>query len=102
MLVNAINIFEPLPVHRLAELRLSQQLCSDRIGKTRVSSMEEIEAAKARMNSGDDDVMNGIEIEKEIDRDLYGRVSRFERELSGILDGISQLGSRAICEFQAF
>jgi hypothetical protein len=36
--------------------------------------------------------MNGIEKEKEIDRDLYGRVPRFERELSGILEGISQLG----------
>ena len=58
-----------------------------------MSSMEEVGAAEARMNSAKDDLMSYIEKRKAIDRDLHRRlIARLKKAQAEFLKAISELG----------
>jgi hypothetical protein len=58
-----------------------------------VSTMEEVEAAEARMNSAKDALMSYIEKGKAIDRDRHRRlVARLKKAQAEFLKAISELG----------
>ena len=58
-----------------------------------MSSMEEVEAAEARMNSAKDALLNYIEGRKTIDRDLHRRlVAQLKKAQAEFLRAISELG----------
>ncbi len=58
-----------------------------------MSSMEEVEAAEARMNAAKDALLNYIENGKTIDRDHHRRlVAQLKKAQAAFLKAISQLG----------
>lgn len=58
-----------------------------------MSSMEEVEAAEARMNSAKDALLNYIERRKTIDRDLHQRlIAQLKKAQAEFLRAISELG----------
>jgi hypothetical protein len=58
-----------------------------------VSSLEEVEAAEARMNSAKDELLKYIEKQNTIDRDQHRRlVARLKKAQAEFLKAISDLG----------